>query len=449
MEYATGRFIYTLCIKIGDALAVAAAWTLGWSLRFAYLPIYKGLPPREKYTEAILPLMLIFSAVFHMIGAYRKEKLPFGFRSIKKMAEASLVSTLVFIAWLYFQYELDYSRIYLALFSILAILVLSLERTLLHLIWNILETRFIRKQNFLLVGEGPLITLYQERLLEDSPYPLQMAGHLPNTDRLLLTIRKSPIDQVILSFSSEQQSELPKALSLLANEMVTVKVLPDYGKFSTFTYQAEEECGIPLLMFNRPPLGPTDHFLKRCLDISAGLLALLIFSPIMFIIALLVKWSSKGPVFYIQDRLGMDGREFKIYKFRSMRMDAESKTGAVWAKPDDDRTTAIGKILRQTSLDELPQLINVIRGEMSLVGPRPERRIFVDKFRDQIPKYMLRHKMKSGITGWAQVNGWRGNTSLDERIKYDLYYIGHWSVWFDIKILLMTLWKGFVHRNAY
>ena len=163
----------------------------------------------------------------------------------------------------------------------------------------------------------------------------------------------------------------------------------------------------------------------------------------------MIKLTSPGPVFFAQERMGLDGVSFRMYKFRSMRMGAERETGAVWARPGDERRTLIGGLLRRASLDELPQLFNVLRGDMSLVGPRPERPVFVEDFRKAVPGYMLRHKMKSGITGWAQVNGWRGNTSIDKRIEHDLFYIENWSLWFDLRILWLTLWKGFVSENAY
>ena len=192
-----------------------------------------------------------------------------------------------------------------------------------------------------------------------------------------------------------------------------------------------------------------NRVLKRILDLVGGMLALLIFSPLMALIALLVKLTSRGPALYRQERMGLDGRTFQALKFRSMYVEAEEATGAVWARENDTRRTRLGIWLRRFSLDELPQLFNVLCGEMSLVGPRPERPVLIQEFKSRIPHYMLRHKVKAGITGWAQVNGWRGNTSLEKRIEHDLYYIERWSIWFDLKILLLTLFRGFVDPNAY
>jgi exopolysaccharide biosynthesis polyprenyl glycosylphosphotransferase len=188
---------------------------------------------------------------------------------------------------------------------------------------------------------------------------------------------------------------------------------------------------------------------KRAMDIALSLAALVLLSPLLVVLALLVKLTSSGPVFYRQERCGLNGQPFKMLKFRSMRVDAEGQTGAVWARKDDPRRTPLGAFLRSTSLDELPQLINVLKGDMSLVGPRPERPVFIQQFSKTIPNYMARHCVKSGITGWAQVHGWRGNTSLRKRVQYDLYYITHWTPLLDLRILWMTLFRGLFHRNAY
>ena len=192
-----------------------------------------------------------------------------------------------------------------------------------------------------------------------------------------------------------------------------------------------------------------NQVLKRILDIFGALIALVLFAPLMLIIAIVIRLTSSGPSLYGQERMGLDGRTFNALKFRSMHYDAESETGAVWASENDERRTKFGTFLRKYSLDELPQLFNVFKGEMSLVGPRPERPVFIEQFKSQIPNYMLRHKVKAGITGWAQINGWRGNTSLEKRIECDLYYIERWSIWFDIKILFLTFYRGFFGTNAY
>ena len=231
--------------------------------------------------------------------------------------------------------------------------------------------------------------------------------------------------------------------------MVEVKALPAMCEFVSLRAEAEMFEGLPLITLQGSPLYGWNLVIKRVLDVVGASAALVVFSPVLCAIAALVKLTSPGPVFFRQLRMGLDGQAFEMLKFRSMKLDAESETGPVWTQPNDDRRTPIGAFLRRTSLDELPQFWNVLRGEMSIVGPRPERPEFIARFRETLPQYMLRHKMKAGITGWAQINGWRGNTSLERRIEHDLYYIEHWSIWFDFKIMLLTVWRGFIHRHAY
>ncbi len=204
-----------------------------------------------------------------------------------------------------------------------------------------------------------------------------------------------------------------------------------------------------MVSLNESYLSSRSLIMKRMLDVSVALAAVLIFSPVMFLVAVIIKCTSSGPVLYRQLRMGLDGQVFSMLKFRTMPVNVEADTGEVWATEHDARPTKLGAFLRKSSLDELPQLFNVILGHMSLVGPRPERPVFVEDFRKKYPGYVLRHKMKAGITGWAQVNGWRGNTSLEKRVEYDLYYIDNWSLFFDIRILLLTLRYGFIHPNAY
>ncbi len=466
MNYRQAFFLYTASLKVADALTVFAVWHLCWYLRFTseLIPVSKGTPEFSTYSEIGVPLALVFSVVFHVIGAYRSDRIHLGMRPLRKILQGSILGTLVFVAILYFSRDLNFSRVYLAMFPLIAASVLIIERLVLHLIWQSGESRFVRSFRTLVVGTGDLLNLYLHKITERKPYPIEWVGRLGSATEsdilagipflgtesdLIALVHQYNIDVVLVSYPTDQATRYESVLQDLSDELVTVKVLPDFGKYNTFTYAADHECGIPLLHFNQLRTGTTDLVLKRVFDLLVSVSLLLILAPLYGLIALLIRLTSKGPVLYSQERMGADGTSFTLYKFRSMHIDAEDRTGPVWATADDDRTTRVGRWLRRTSLDELPQLWNVARGDMSLVGPRPERPVFVDQFRKKIPKYMLRHKMKSGITGWAQINGWRGNTSLDERIKFDLYYIGHWSHYFDLKILCLTLWKGFVDRHAY
>jgi Undecaprenyl-phosphate glucose phosphotransferase len=242
---------------------------------------------------------------------------------------------------------------------------------------------------------------------------------------------------------------MEKILENLEEETVDIKVVPDLLKFINLQAGVEELDGLPVVSLTESPLYGWNIVIKRTSDIVLSALAIIVSCPLLILIAIVIKLESSGPIIFRQERAGMDGKGFEMFKFRSMHVDAEKKTGPVWASMEDDRRTGLGTFLRKTSFDELPQLFNVLLGDMSLVGPRPERPVFVADFKKSIPQYMLRLKVKAGLTGWAQVNGWRGNTSLDKRIEYDLYYIKNWSLLFDIKIILLTFWKGFVNPHAY
>jgi Undecaprenyl-phosphate glucose phosphotransferase len=238
-------------------------------------------------------------------------------------------------------------------------------------------------------------------------------------------------------------------LDITSRECIDVKVVPDLLQVIALRARLEDLDGVPVININEPSLQGVNALVKRAIDIAISSAALLLLAVPIAVIAALVRITSKGPAFFRQERMGLDGKPFTIVKFRSMLDDAERETGPVWTQRDDPRVTAVGRFLRRSNLDEVPQLWNVLRGDMSIVGPRPERPHFVEQFKHRIPQYMLRHKVKAGLTGWAQVNGWRGNTELEKRIEYDLYYIENWSVRLDLKIMWLTIVKGFFHKHAY
>lgn len=279
----------------------------------------------------------------------------------------------------------------------------------------------------------------------ESAVPLKIIGNYSDLPALLA---RGGVDLVIVSLPLADHGELGEVIESIGDSMVDVKIIPDYYQFVRLGTLVEEFDGMPVVSLSSTPLEGINRITKRALDLTLGSLLGLIAIPIVAIAALLVKLTSRGPVFYSQERVGLDGQRFSIYKLRTMFVDAEQE-GAKFAVKGDPRVTPVGKVLRNLSIDELPQLLNVVRGQMSLVGPRPERPVFIEDFRRQIPRYMLRHKVQAGMTGWAQVNGWRGNTSIERRIEHDLYYIEHWSLTLDLKILLMTLLHGFRDRNAY
>ncbi len=269
------------------------------------------------------------------------------------------------------------------------------------------------------------------------------------TQELASYVDKVQVDEIWLALPLQAEGRVREILHELRHCTGTVRFVPDIFGLKLLNHSMAEVAGLPVINLSESPMHGVNRAVKYFEDKIIATLILLLASPLMLIIAIGVKASSHGPVFYRQERVSWNGKPFQMLKFRSMSVDSEKETGAVWAKAGESRSTKFGSFLRKTSLDELPQFIDVLKGNMSIVGPRPERPFFVEKFKDEIPGYMKKHMVKAGITGWAQVNGWRGDTDLTTRIEYDLYYIEHWSLWFDIKIIIRTVFSGFVNKNAY
>jgi Undecaprenyl-phosphate glucose phosphotransferase len=272
---------------------------------------------------------------------------------------------------------------------------------------------------------------------------------LDTFENIRSVVMNQKIDMVLITLPLSAHEKLKDILNDIGDEMVSIMLIPDLLELATLRGGIGEFEGMPIISLRDTPLYGWNIVVKRVTDFVLSLIIILVTSPLMFVITFLVKSTSTGPVFYSQERMGLDGKIFNMLKYRTMAIEAEKETGPVWAAKDDSRRTSIGTFLRKTSLDELPQFFNVLKGDMSIVGPRPEREFFIQQFRSKIPKYMLRHKMKAGITGWAQINGWRGNTSLEKRIECDLYYIENWSLRLDLAIMWLTIWRGLVNKHAY
>lgn len=258
------------------------------------------------------------------------------------------------------------------------------------------------------------------------------------------------MDEVAITLNLNEYHKLEQIVAICEKSGVHTKFVPDYYNFISTNPYTEDLDGLPVINIRNVPLTNTvNRMIKRLIDIIGSIVALILFSPIMLVVAILVKKSSPGPIFFAQERIGLGNKPFKMYKFRSMGVQDPKKEAKEWTTKNDARVTPVGRIIRKTSLDELPQFWNVLKGDMSLIGPRPERPLFVEKFKEEIPRYMIKHQVRPGITGWAQVNGFRGDTSIRSRIEHDLYYIENWSLGLDIKILFLTFFKGFVNKNAY
>jgi exopolysaccharide biosynthesis polyprenyl glycosylphosphotransferase len=375
------------------------------------------------------------------------------------------LATLLLTASTFFIRNFSYSRYAIVLFWGLDVLSVYGVRLLIREVVRGLRRhgRFVRRA--LVVGAGPLGQELVRRLRAHPEFGVRVVGYLddhwPHGERVegkeilggyaavTRVLAGQGVDQLFLALPMGAHHEMLKVLNAIEGELVDVKIVPDVLQFVTLRAAVEELEGLPVISLAQSPVMGWRRVAKRGLDLALAGLGLVLLAPLMGAIALAIRLTSRGPVFYRQERMGLDGRSFAMYKFRSMLVDAEAESGPVFAVEGDSRRTLVGRLLRRFSLDELPQLWNVLRGEMSLVGPRPERPFFVQQFKTMIPQYMLRHKVKSGMTGWAQVNGLRGNTSLEKRIEYDLYYIQNWSFSLDVKILLLTAYRAWQHRHAH
>jgi Undecaprenyl-phosphate glucose phosphotransferase len=462
-----GEFFKSLLITT-DFILITWAWALAYGIRFGtgLIPITKGIPEFKAYFALLPVILIVWGVVFKAFDLYRPRRISTRAAEVWDITKACSLAALAVVAASFFLRQFEYSRLVFILFWGLSILFITLNRlgfreVLRHFRRNGYNLRFA-----LVVGAGTLGQELATRLARNTELGIQLIGYLSRRpekigrevhgvkvlgtyDQLSEILSAQPVDYVFLALPKEEYSAQEKMLHYLQNNMVDVYIVPDLYQFVTLQGHAELFEGLPLVTVQATPFVGWNRILKRSMDIVFSFLILAMTAPLGLAITALLKLTSRGPVFYRQRRTGYDGRVYEILKFRTMRDNAEQETGPTWAARDDQRRTYVGALLRKTSLDELPQFWNVLKGEMSIVGPRPERPEFVEKFRQVVPRYMLRHKIKAGITGLAQINGWRGDTSLEERIKCDLEYIENWSLALDCKIMWLTIWKGLINKNAY
>ena len=466
---------------VADALLGMGAFALAYFVRFHVLdtviPITKGIPPFEQYLTMMPFIGVIVPIAFNVQGTYRLRR----GRSRVDDFFAVFVGTILagiigLVGSLYFQayyasdamkdqgaYEV--SRPALVLFLTFNV---TLAYGLREIVREVFERRWkagIGLKRVLIAGASDLGRMVADKVLEHREFGFKIIGFLDDRASgdhigyrglpLLGTlaeadeiIRQERIDHVYVALPLEEHVKMLGVVEATNREGVEVHVVPDLLQFIALRARLENLDGVPIISLNDVPLRGFNSLLKRGIDFAISGCALLGLAIPFVTIMALIRYTSRGPCFYKQERMGLDGKAFQVYKFRSMYIGAEDETGPVWARDNDPRCTPVGRWLRRLDLDELPQLWNVFRGDMSIVGPRPERPYFVEQFKHRIPQYMLRHKVKAGITGWAQVNGWRGNTSLEKRIEYDLYYIENWSVGLDIKIMWLTVLRG-LQKHAY
>ncbi len=464
--FARSRQLFATGMFVVDAVLIALAWLGAYWLRFHALglPTPLGVPPLSLYlwSGAVLtPTALLVLRTFRLYRSARTSRL--GVELLAIVQAMLVVAAMAGVGSFYAKGELSRSAI--AMFLVLATLLLGGVRVAARLLLRAARRRGRNLRHVLVVGTGEPARMLLKKIRRHPDYGLQVhalvaadaadvgrtvydvpvAGTIAELPRLLAS---SNPEIIYIALERREWEAEQQALTLLADSTVAVRLVPDLTQAFRLNPSVEDFDGMPVVLVTESPEQGWNAVIKRGFDLACSGLGLVLLSPLLLLLAILVRLDSPGSVFYAQERVGLNGRRFRMYKFRSMRVDAEAG-GPGWTVKDDPRRTRLGSTLRRLSLDELPQLWNVLIGDMSLVGPRPEQPQFVEEFRGSIPRYMLRHHVKAGVTGWAQVNGLRGDTPLEDRIRYDLYYLQNWSIWFDVRILFLTVARVFKDASAY
>ncbi|WP_423823878.1 undecaprenyl-phosphate glucose phosphotransferase [Salinisphaera sp. SPP-AMP-43] len=445
---------------LGDIAMIVIGAYLAHVWRFELL----ALGPH--YRAPLLVAVLLALSIFPSLGLYDswRGRNPIDQVRAITFGWAATILGLILIGFALKQSD-SYSRLWVLNWALLSWFLLAVGRICMYSALQWLRVRGWNHRRILIIGNGALAQEVADRIAQtpSSGWEIVAAAMLdcdltkqdckarivPYSHKTERLARRLGVDEVWLCLPLEQQALIDRVLWDFRHSTVTKRLVPNLHGMRLIQHPVTEVLGLPMLNLSVSPMQGMSRVIKAFEDRLLSATILILVSPVLLALAVGVKLSSPGPVFFRQKRMGWNGRLFTILKFRSMPVDVESQSGAVWAKQGEQRSTRFGGFLRRTSLDELPQFINVLLGDMSIVGPRPERPIFVEKFKEEIPGYMQKHLVKAGITGWAQVNGWRGSTDLGKRIEHDLYYIEHWTLWFDLKIIFLTIFKGFVHKNAY
>lgn len=453
-----------------DALVIAATYWLAW---FLWIHVYvkvnnpeTGILPIEVYViafVAIVPGYLILYNAFDLYSSKRTSKTMYEVFNIIKANTVGLVAVMVVLFAINIP---DFSRGMVGVFYGFNIIAESLMRKGVRVALRYVRAKGYNLKHMLLVGYSRAAEEYIRKIKANPEWGYDVCGILDDRvpigavykgvrvigeiDSLSAMIPENELDEIGITLSLSDYDRLETIVNICEKSGVHTKFIPDYNSVIPSRPYLEDMDGLAVVNIRRVPLtNLVNKALKRVMDLIGASVAIVLFSPVMLIAAAGVKMTSKGPLIFKQERVGLHNKPFQMYKFRSMEVQPEEEEKKGWTKKNDPRVTKIGKIMRKTSIDELPQFFNVLKGDMSLIGPRPERPLFVEKFKEEIPRYMIKHQVRPGITGWAQVNGYRGDTSIRKRIEYDLYYIENWSMAFDFKILFLTFFKGFISKNAY
>lgn len=456
-----------------DAAVVILAYVLAWWLKFAGGGANEqiGVLSFDFYMRALILIVPLYLLLYYAFNLYTPKRVQGRRLELSNIILANTVGILIvfagfFLVLSYTEEAKNFSRSMFAYFYVFNIVLEETERLVVRGFLRSIRRRGYNQKHILLVGYSKAAEQYIDRIRQNPQWGYSVRGILDDNiargtvykdvkvigsiANLEYILPENKLDEIAITLGLEEYYKLEKIVAQCEKSGVHTKFIPDYGNIIPTRPYTEDLLGLPVINIRYVPLSNTfNAMVKRLTDIVGSIICIIIFSPVMLVSAILVKTTSKGPLIFKQERVGLHNKPFWMYKFRTMYVQTEEEEKKGWTQKDDPRVTKVGKFLRKTSLDEFPQLFNVLKGDMSLVGPRPERPQYVEKFREEIPRYMIKHQVRPGMTGWAQVNGYRGDTSIRKRIEHDLYYIENWTLGLDIKILFLTVFKGFINKNAY
>lgn len=451
-----------------DACVITLSYFFAWVIRFIGPFAATAVRARsfEQYMSALIFILPAYILLYHAFSLYEPMRMQGRRLVLSNIIKANSLGILITIFILYTIEEGNISRSVLYMFYGICILASWGVRMLIFYGLRNMRKRGLNQKQVVLVGYSRAAEEYIDRIRENPQWGYVVRGILDDNipagtmykgikvigriANLNVILPESRLDEIAITLGLSEYYRLEEIVALCEKSGVHTKFIPDYNKIIPTKPYTEDILGLPVINIRYVPLSNTfNSMIKRVMDIIGSIIGIIVASPVMLVMCILIKITSPGPLIYRQERVGLHNQTFWMYKFRSMEIQPEAEEKKAWTVKNDPRVTGIGRFMRRTSIDELPQLFNILKGDMSLVGPRPERPFFVEKFREEIPRYMVKHQVRPGLTGWAQVNGYRGDTSIRKRIEYDLYYIENWTVGLDIKILFMTIFKGFINKNAY
>ena len=453
-----------------DAVVVAASYMLAWYLKFAS-PFSNSDPSvgalsMGAYFEMLIVIVPGCLMLYYAFNLYTAKRATVHKYEILNIFQANTVGLIILMAGWYMVSQIHFSRLMMGYFYVLNIIFTTLGRSLIRILLQYFREKGYNLKYILLVGYSRAAEEYINRINGNPQWGYVVRGILDDSvpsgtlykgvkvlgriGNLSYILPQSKLDEIAITLSLKDYDHLEQIVDMCEKSGVHTKFIPDYNSLLPSRPYTEDLMGLPVINIRHVPLSNTLNWIaKRIVDVITALAGLVVSSPVMLAAAIAVGCTSRGPVIFKQERIGLHNKPFRMYKFRTMEVQKPSREAQGWTTKNDPRVTRVGRFLRRTSIDELPQLFNILMGDMSVVGPRPERPQFVEKFKEEIPRYMVKHQVRPGLTGWAQINGYRGDTSIKRRIEYDIFYIENWTMSFDIKIMFLTIFKGFINKNAY